>query len=125
MKNILIVFAIMFLAACSRDPIYQTETLPTGKSIKVIKVSKILFTEGSPALMLNYQTDLPIGDVSALTKEADEIWLSFQDNVEDAGFSIGAISASAPQKGLIIKTSKSHNFVYKKGSNGEWSRSDK
>lgn len=125
MRHLLAVLLATILAACKPEPGYYIETLPSGKQIKVLGVTKMFFAKGDPALILKYQTDLPLDDEPALTKEADEIWPSFRANVEKAGLSSGVISAATPPKGFIVTTSQSYNFVYVKSENGQWSRTRK
>ena len=125
MRKLLIALTFVTLAACVQGPAYQIQQLPSGKPVKVLGMTKMFFSHGDPALILKYQTDLPIDDVPALTKEADEIWSSFRVNVESAGLSAGMISANTPPKGFILTTSKSYNFVYKKSADGQWSRAGK
>ena len=45
-------------------------------------LGKMDFPGSGSALVLNYETDLPIEDKVALRKEVDEIWEVFQRDVE-------------------------------------------
>ena len=70
--------------------------------------------------MLNYQTDLNISDVENLRKEVDDIWPTFQVDVEKAQVSFAVISANEPPKGTIITQNRKYNFVFQKSSDGTW-----
>jgi|SRR5580700_9992282 hypothetical protein len=100
----------------------QAVTLPSGRHVKVLSVGKLYFSADSPALMLKYQTDIPLENQALLKAEADDIWQSFHADVEKAGFNTGIISANEPTKGLIIKSTKGFNFIYKRGGSGIWVR---
>jgi hypothetical protein len=106
----------------SAPPAQQTVTLPSGKQVKVLGVGKVMFSNDAPALMLKYETDIPIDDKERLSQEADEIWKSFRDDVEKAQLTSAILSANEPSKGLVVTTSRGFNFVYKRGADGTWSR---
>jgi hypothetical protein len=125
MRKVLTALLLMVLVACTQGPAYRTQALPSGKSVKVLGMTKMFFRQGDPALILKYQTDLPIDDVPGLAKEADEIWPLFRINVEKAGLSSGAITATTPPEGHIVKRSKTYTFVYTKATDGQWSRKRK
>ena len=100
-------------------------TLPSGKTVKVLGVGPIRFGSGEIGLTLAYQTDLKISDQETLSKEADEIWRSFRVDAERAGVKSAIISANEIPEGLIIKKSRTYNFVYQKNDRGEWHLLDK
>jgi hypothetical protein len=121
----LLAIALVVLTGCSAGPGYQAQTLPSGKIVKVLGVTQMSFAKGDSALILKYQTDLPIDDIAALAKEADEIWPSFRVDVEKAGLSNAVMSATSPPNGFIVKQSKSYTFVYTRDQGGNWSRGKK
>jgi hypothetical protein len=83
-------------------------------------VGKINFSQGAPALMLKYQTDLQVSDKAALRPEVNEIWASFRVDVENAGLKSAIISANEVPRGLIVKQGNAYNFVYEKQADGSW-----
>ena len=122
MRLLLPPFLAILLIACNTGaPPYQMQTLPSGKQLKVLGIGEI-HSNGPPALMLKYQTDIPITDVSRLAAEADEIWPVFRVNVERGGFSVAVISANEPPHGSIITSNSGYNFQYSKSGDGTWSR---
>lgn len=80
------------------------------------------FSNDSPALILNYQTDLNLTDLPALEREVDEIWTSFKVDAEKANVANAIIKANEKPKGFIISTGNAYGFSYHKGQVGQWSR---
>ena len=78
LRSKFIVVLMLFSCATYAEDI-SIVVLPSGKQVKVLGVGKIHFSEGAPALMLKYQTDLSLDDKAALAKEADEIWQTFPE----------------------------------------------
>jgi hypothetical protein len=124
MRQFLPIVLTLILVACGapQTPVQQIVTLPTGKQITVIGVGKIAFSNDAPALMLKYQTDLSLDDTQKLSQEADEIWATFHIDVEKAQLTTGIISANERTSGIVVTKNRGFNFVYKRGSEGAWSR---
>lgn len=117
------IIAVALLVSCGPPATpYKLVRLPSGKSVKVLSVGKVYFSKGEPALMLKYETDLPITDVAALEREADELWQSFQHDVENAHLKNAIISASSHPSGGFVSRSQSYNFVFQQSANGLWKR---
>ncbi len=98
--------------------------LPSGKQIKVTGVGKMDFPNSGSALVMNYQTDIPIEDKTALRKEVDEIWAMFQKDVESAQLKAGVIRATHVEGTGFVKTGKGYGFVFSKQDDGKWHCSD-
>ena len=111
---------IIFLVACTTSPNYKTFNLPSGKAIRVIGMGQINFSQGAPAMILQYQTDLKVADKAALRDEADEIWPVFRIDVERANLKSAVISANEIPQGFIIKRGNAYNFVYEQDPTGVW-----
>jgi hypothetical protein len=122
--RLLFVLALVatFLGCSMSTPEPQAVTLASGRHVKILSIGKINFSGDSPALMLKYETDIPIDNQPLLKAEADDIWEYFHADVEEAGLSTGIISANEPVRGLIVKTGKGFNFIYTRGSSGIWVR---
>ena len=80
----------------------------------------INFSQGPPALMLKYETDLQVADVEKLRKEADEVFGILKIDAAKGNFTSAIVSANEKPSGLIFKTSKGYNFVYEKRADGQW-----
>jgi hypothetical protein len=120
MKKISAFLLIALLTACGGGPRYTVQTLPSGRQVKIMAIGQIFFSNDSPALMLKYETDLDLNDKSKLQKEITEIWEMFKFNVEKTNLKNAIISANEKPKGFIITTNKSTNYVFQKGSDGQW-----
>lgn len=94
--------------------------LPSGKQIKVTGVGRMNFRNGDSALVMNYETDIPIEDMVALRKEVDEIWGVFQKDVEAAQLKTGIIRATHVEGSGFVKTGKGYGFVFEKRDDGRW-----
>ena len=94
--------------------------LPSGKQIKVTGVGRMNFPNGDSALVMNYETDIPIEDMVALRKEVDEIWSVFQKDVDAAQLKTGIIRATHVEGSGFVKTGKGYGFVFEKRDDGRW-----
>jgi hypothetical protein len=83
-RAILLAGFISLLVACTSSPNYRTFSLPSGKAIRIMSMMQVNFSQGAPALMLRYQTDLKVSDKAGLRAEVDEIWPMFRNDVERA-----------------------------------------
>jgi hypothetical protein len=83
------------------------------------------FPNGDSALVLNYDTDIPIEDKAALRKEVDEIWQRFPKDVEKAGVDSGVIRATHYENSGFMRKGNGYGFVFVKGSDGKWQLDDK
>jgi hypothetical protein len=82
-------------------------------------MGQINFSKGPPALMLKYETDLKVGDVEALRKEADEVFGILRVDAENGKFTSSIVSANEKPNGPTLKSFKSYNFVYEKRADGQ------
>jgi hypothetical protein len=114
---------LALLAGCGAPaPNYKIVTLPSGRHIHVLAVGRIFFSGDTPALMLKYQTDIALNDKPSLDREVDDIWGSFQTDVEKAGLVNAIVSANEKPTGFIITRNKSYNYVYRHSADGKWVR---
>jgi len=116
-----ILCASFLLGACStNDPRPRVVTLASGQEVRVVGIVPIHFSQGDPALMLKYETDLTVSDLVAMRKEVDQIWALFREDVERGNYHGAIVSANEVPRGLIFKSSKSYNFVYERRVDGTW-----
>jgi hypothetical protein len=121
LKNVIFgLLVCLVVISCSSRSNYSEHKLPSGRVIKVIGIMKMSFSQGEPALMLRYYTDISITtNASELQKEVQEIWEEFRSDVETSKLSTAIISANEMPHGIISQT-HGFNFTFKKQSNGEW-----
>jgi hypothetical protein len=117
---VLLTFAPSLRAA----PLQQDETLKlsTGRSIKVLSVSKVEYSKGVMALMVRYETTLSVDEHKALSDEVDAVWKFTQKDVEHLGYNEAIISSNEVPKGIFLTASRMLNFIYEKGPDGKWTR---
>jgi len=115
----LAITAIALSLALTANAVAGQATLGSGKTVEILSMGPMMFGDGQKALMLKYQTALPIDDVVALRKEADEVWDRFVVDVEKAGYDQAIISANEPAQGTLVTHNKSYNFIYEK-KDGSW-----
>jgi hypothetical protein len=72
--------------------------------------------------MLAYETDIPLGDMASLTREADGIFKYFHVDAERGGYSSAILSATEPAQGATFSQSEGFRFIYTRGSSGAWKR---
>jgi hypothetical protein len=121
---LLLGFAAILLIPSQAAPLAANETLklPTGRTAKILSVSKIEYSKGVMALMVRYQTTLSVDEQKALSQEVDEVWKFAQKDVERDGFNDAIISSNEVPKGIFITASRVANFIYEKGADGKWTR---
>jgi len=100
----------------------QIVKLPSGRTIKVLSVSKVEYSKGVMALMLRYQTNLSFDEHKAFSDEVDDVWKIAVKDVEHYGFDEAIISSNEVPKGMFITASRVSNFIFEKGSDGKWTR---
>lgn len=113
----------ILLAGCSQSKNYEVHVLDSGNEVRIQSMGVIHFSEGEPALMLKYLTDIPFDDISKLRAEADDIWHTFVHNVEDANLTVGVLSAQTPEDkvlGSLITKNESYNFIWVKQEDSTW-----
>jgi len=100
----------------------QVLKLPSGRTIKVLSVSKIEYSKGVMALMVRYQTSLTVDQSKALSLEVDDLWKIAVKEVERDGYNEAIISSNEEPKGIFLTSSHMLNFLFEKGPDGKWTR---
>ena len=95
-----------------------------AKSFRVTGVQKMDFPNGDSALVLNYETDIPIENKESLRKEVNIIWQNFQKDVEKANVKSGVIRATHYEGTGFVRQGKGFGFVFTKGDDGNWQLHD-
>ena len=109
-----------FAVGCASGPRYQLKKLPSGKEIKMLSLTTMTYSSGSPAVIFKYQTDLAIDDVAALQAEANEIMGVLKIDAERTNVTRAMVSASNEPKGVVFTQVKSYNFLFEKRPDGTW-----
>jgi len=123
---LLLGFAFILLTALPSQAALLVENqmlkLPSGRTAKILSVSKIEYSTGVMALMVRYQTTLSVDERKALSQEVDDVWKIAQKDVEHYGYDEAIISSNEIPKGIFITASHMLNFIYEKGADGKWTR---
>ena len=132
-KIALIIVLILICFGCStnenknsnENKISQKTKLPSGKEIKINAIGGMNFQNGETALVLNYETDIPIENLEELKKEVLEVWETFRFDVEREKTTFGIIRASHFEGSGFYREGKGYGFVFNKGKDGNWQLNDK
>jgi hypothetical protein len=116
----IVVLAMVLLGCSGGSPQVGTVKLASGKQVALLGVGQMNFSQGGPALMIKYQTDLKMDDMDKLRNEATEVWQAFQTEAEKSNLKNGIVSANEKPKGWIITHNSSYNFVFQKSDDGSW-----
>lgn len=110
----------LVLFGCSASSANQKYKLPSGREIAVTGVQRVRFAEGD-ALVLSYETSIPIESHDELKSEVEEVWTVFRDDAEQAGVRGAAIRATHfEQTGTFSKSGKGYGFLFEKQADGQW-----
>jgi hypothetical protein len=117
-------FLLLLVSRSHAAPLAPNEMvkLPSGRTAKILSISKIEYSTGVMALMLRYQTTLSVDEHKALSQEVDEVWKIAQKDVDRCGYGEAIISSNEVPKGIFITANRMVNFIYEKGSDGKWTR---
>lgn len=118
--TIIVIAAAFLLAGClviKTRPGLVAYTLPSGKVINPTNVSKMDFPQGESALVMSYQTDIPVSDKEKLRQEVDELWKLFVKDVEAANLKAGALRPSNAD-------GHGYGFLFQKKDDGSWEALD-
>ena len=123
-KTLVAVCLAIFGLNCGGTPQTTPHKLSSGKVIKVSGEGKTNFSNGGTALVLNYETDIPISDSEKLGKEIDEIWVDFQNEAEQAQVNSCVIRATHYEGNSMMRSGSGYGFIFEKRADGKWYRQD-
>jgi hypothetical protein len=117
-------FLLLIVSQSQAAPLAANQVLklPTGRTAKILSISKIEYSKGVMALMVRYQTTLSVDERKALSQEVDEVWKFTEKDVERYGYGEAIISSNEVPKGIFITANRMENFIYEKGADGRWTR---
>jgi hypothetical protein len=112
LRHRLIAIAALFLMVPVPVLADKRVTLPSGKSIELLRTSQP--SQANSVLTLKYRTMLPAVAVEALRKEAEEVWELLLEDVNKQGLRRAVISAVQPEKASARPGRSSVDFVFEK-----------
>ncbi|HIA51630.1 MAG TPA: tetratricopeptide repeat protein [Candidatus Melainabacteria bacterium] len=104
----------------SHQPKYTVKQLPSGKKMKLHFVGPLIFADGDQALLLSYESDFKLDDMSKLKKEVEEIWTYFKQDASLQGFKHAVITVREEPEGPAAKTARVKNFLFEQ-KDTKWS----
>ena len=111
--------------ATSTAPKVQGEplSLPSGRRVVVLGSGPVRFTQGSPALMVRYATELSVDDTVPLAREAEEVFQAYRGRAESAKLTGMVASAfEMPRGGGSGQAARGYNFSWTRDGAGTWHR---
>ncbi|HEX8393003.1 MAG TPA: hypothetical protein VF665_11645, partial [Longimicrobium sp.] len=103
---------------------YKRLTLVNGDTFTVYRVKTWIFSDGPPALRLEFEPGFEVADTVRLRRLADRIWPAFAPYVEGRKLSVAILTATnLKRRGIAIAntTSMSHfGLVATRDSSGTW-----
>ena len=112
------------LAACHEVDQTESWDLPSGKHVTIIGVNKLYYSAGSDwALVVNYESSIPLDRADALRREVDEVWSVFENKVDRAGVKYAIVSPNVPASSGVVAARRSISYLFTRGASGQWSAS--
>jgi hypothetical protein len=99
--------------------------LISGETVDVIGLKKGT-VDGTPALVLTYQTNKDIADTVAIPAEMEKVWIAFRPLVEQHHYDAAVVFASENAhpfgNGVPLDRIRTVGWHWKKRSDGQWQR---
>ena len=99
---------------------YQLLPLTSGRRVKLLEERRTTSERSEPALMLAYQTDVPLTDTVGLRAEAAAIWRDYESRADTAGVRSVSLVANAPPAGSRLVTLITRSYYFDKDAAGNW-----
>ena len=96
--------------------------LRTTDLVKVQGGYYVEFPNGPPAVVIEYETNIPMSNMNALTAEADKLIKVFQADLQTAGVSTAVLRAIHFDNSGSVRNGNGYGFIYVKNTAGLWVR---
>jgi hypothetical protein len=94
--------------------------LGPGRSVRLLALAQT-GPESDPAVLLRYETDLPLGDAAATRAEAAKVWDKLRGQIESDGARAAVLQATGSVEGWVFPFASSRKFAWVRGRDGQWS----
>jgi hypothetical protein len=114
---------VLFLGCFDSHPVWRSQRLPSGKTIKVTFFNLVWGAEhderipSQDCFALEYVTSVPVTDAQARDREAREVFELIRPTSELWGFSTATVTAFR----TVERKGNYNLFVFTRGKNGQWS----
>lgn len=103
------------------EPVIDSDALelalPSGRSVRMLGVSGMRY-QAMAAVVVRYETSVPISDLTAVRREADEVWARVRNDVEAMGSKAVVLQATGSVAGWVFTTASSRSFAWRRGDDG-------
>lgn len=97
------------------------------RATDLVKVQGAYFVEFSsapPAVVVEYETDISVSNMSALTSQADKLIKLFQADIDATGVRTAVLRATHFEGSGRMREGNGYGFIYAKDANGIWVREE-
>jgi len=98
-------------------------SLPSGREVRFLT-----FAQGGPktepAIVLRYETSLPLTNTAAVSREAGEVWDRVRSQLESEGAQAAVLQATGSVEGWVFPFASSRKFAWRRAEGGEWIAAD-
>ena len=94
-------------------------SLPSGREVRFLTFAQG-GSESQPAIVLRYETSLPLHDDAAVSREAAEVWDKVRAQLESEGASSVVLQATGSVEGWVFPFALSRKFAWRRDEAGAW-----
>lgn len=93
--------------------------LPSGRSIRLLALGHA-GPQTQRAVVLRYETTLPMNSAAAVGAEAAEVWEKLRGQIEAEGAHAAVLQATGSVEGWVFPFASSRKFGWQRRANGQW-----
>jgi len=93
--------------------------LPSGRSVRLLALAQA-GPEAQPAVVLRYETSLPLADGTAIGVEAGQVWEKLRGQIESDGALAAVLQATGSVDGWVFPYASSRKFGWRREQGGNW-----
>jgi len=109
--------------ALSQAPGFDLDSLlvplESGRSVRLLALAQGGLPN-DPAVVLRYETTLPLENAAAVRTEAGEVWEKLRSQIETEGAHGAVLQPTGSVEGWVFPFASSRKFAWKKNEAGEW-----
>lgn len=95
-------------------------TLPSGRDVRLLNMAQV----GPPAaaaVVLRYESSLPIADAGPVGREAREVWDHVRTHIENGGARAAVLQSTGSVDGWVFPFASSRRYGWNRADSGAWS----
>ncbi|MFN2427428.1 MAG: hypothetical protein ABR587_13390 [Candidatus Binatia bacterium] len=98
-------------------------SLPSGREVRLLTFAQA-GAPSQPAIVLRYETSLPLTNGAAVSREAEEVWDKVRAQLESEGAHAAVLQATGSVEGWVFPFASSRKFAWRRDKGGEWEVAD-